>query len=129
MPSQSRKLVSIAALCLVAIGNLPALADSRPCSQLEASASSGIAGCDKTANFQIVAGNQALQRPTANPDEAGSGSFVMPQPASPTVATPNAVRPIRALDTDRKVRVVGPRFLPDPAEAINLRAPGQTKAR
>jgi len=31
--------------------------------------------------------------------------------------------------TGRKVRVVGPVFLPDPAKAINLRAPAQTEVR
>jgi hypothetical protein len=129
MPSRSKKLANTAVLFLAAMGSLPVLADSRPCRQLEGSASSSLAGCDTKANFQIVAGNQVLQRPTVSPDEADSGSFVMPQPASPAVSTPNATRPIRALDTDRKVRVVGPRFLPDPAGAINLRAPGQTKAR
>ena len=34
-----------------------------------------------------------------------------------------------APDDDRKVRVVGPAFLPDPEEAIDLRAPAPTAVR
>lgn len=39
-----------------------------------------------------------------------------------------AIEPTPAIDKDRKVRVVGPRFLPDPSKAIDLRAPAPKKA-
>ncbi|MFZ2101504.1 MAG: DUF2865 domain-containing protein [Oricola sp.] len=35
---------------------------------------------------------------------------------------------VHAEDTSRNVRVVGPEFLPDPGEAIDLRSPGQTSS-
>jgi hypothetical protein len=39
-----------------------------------------------------------------------------------------AIEPTPAIDKDRKVRVVGPRFLPDPSKALDLRAPAPKKA-
>jgi hypothetical protein len=39
-----------------------------------------------------------------------------------------AIEPTPATDKDRKVRVVGPTFLPDPSKAIDLQAPARKKA-
>lgn len=109
MPTRIAKIASAAALYIVAVSPLDALAAE---------------------SFQIIAGNQTLQRPSASSMATGSGSFVTPKTASPAMATPAIVeQPIREFDPDRKIRAVGPRFLPDPAEAINLRVPGQTNAR
>ena len=36
---------------------------------------------------------------------------------------------VRSADSSRKVRVVGPEFLPDPEEAIDLRSPAPTAVR
>jgi len=36
---------------------------------------------------------------------------------------------VRSADSGRKIRVVGPQFLPDPEEAIDLRSPGPTAVR
>lgn len=56
-----------------------------------------------------------------------------PQKAPETTATlppPPEPAPPRAMsDAERGVRVVGPTFLPDREEAIDLRAPGRTNAR
>ena len=38
-------------------------------------------------------------------------------------------RPLVEDDENRRIRVVGPRFLPDPEEAIDLRAPAPARAR
>jgi hypothetical protein len=48
--------------------------------------------------------------------------------ANNPAAEATAVEPTPAADKDRKVRVVGPKFLPDPSKAIDLRAPGPKKA-
>jgi hypothetical protein len=70
----------------------------------------------------------------ATPAEAQSAATAEPaaEPATPaTEALTTATVPAdRDLDADgRKVRVVGPVFLPDPAEAIDLRAPAQTQVQ
>jgi hypothetical protein len=90
-------------------------------------------GCNATRDFDVLAGTppEGRQRPVE------SGSFVMPPEPKPEIPAPTretaiekqpeaaAVEP----DPDRKVRVVGPRFLPDPEAAIDLRAPAQPQAR
>ena len=65
------------------------------------------AGCDCNAqrNFTILGG-------------ADSGEKTSPPPM-----------PVEGPAAERKVRVVGPSFLPDPEEAIDLRAPGPKQAR
>lgn len=67
------------------------------------------AGCDCNAqrNFTIIGGNP-------------SGQTATPESERQSVEIPAA---------DRKVRVVGPSFLPDPEEAIDLRAPAPKQAR
>jgi hypothetical protein len=98
-------------------------------------------GCNPAKNFSIIAGNPPQ---TAAPTESiDSGSVVRPNEVSRNragaegelsvesaqgidKATPQAAP--RAM-SERKVRVVGPAFLPDPEAAIDLRAPVQKKAR
>lgn len=75
-------------------------------------------GCNisQNRNFSVIAG-EGRPLPSA------------PQ-AKPVVAEPPApAAPRPAPDPNRKVRAVGPTFLPDPQAAIDLRAPGPTPAR
>jgi hypothetical protein len=63
----------------------------------------------------------------AKPDEKQSSIIQLGEPA-PTKAEAPLPQPLsddKPIDPNRKVRVVGPTFLPDQAGAINLRAPGQ----
>lgn len=107
-------------------------------------------GCNAAQNFKIIAGNP----PTAQP-EAGAGSATRflptptdkPDPAEDPETQANAagrldtatirqllkkpdVSPVSALPPEqRKIRVVGPTFLPDPEAAIDLQAPAQKQVR
>ena len=62
---------------------------------------------------------------------AGEGRAVpaKPKPEPAADPAPQAASPSQPADPNRKVRAVGPEFLPDPLGAIDLRAPGQTPAR
>lgn len=85
-----------------------------------------------TANYSVIAGKPPVREESDAVEPAASGSFVGAQPgASPAPATP--VPSTSALpapeDADRKVRVVGPTFLPDPSEAIDLQAPAPSDVR
>lgn len=100
-----------------------------------------------TATDAVPPGEQAPlpQQPPAAGDaspipHAATGSIVTieaPEPPAketgPAAAVPAPPAPTEAAGSadqqDRKVRVVGPVFLPDPGEAIDLRAPAQTPAR
>ncbi|WP_311029103.1 DUF2865 domain-containing protein [Mesorhizobium koreense] len=64
--------------------------------------------------------SQALAQPKEEP--AVKAEAV--NPAGEAVAS----EPTPLADKDRKVRVVGPRFLPDPSKALDLRAPAPKKA-
>ncbi|RWH75668.1 MAG: DUF2865 domain-containing protein [Mesorhizobium sp.] len=111
-------------------------------------------GCNAQAgngNFTIIGGN-----PPANPEqsqsEGGAAPFIpapanKPDPGADPETLANAeggldldaikrlttkvpVSPVSALPPDqRKVRVVGPAFLPDPSAAIDLKAPAPKSAR
>ena len=72
--------------------------------------------CSAPKNFKIIAGNPPAR--TSIVEAPGV-------PANPDAGrAPNApATPVEA--GNRKVRVVGPTFLPDPAEAIDLRAPAR----
>lgn len=74
-------------------------------------------GCNarQDRNFSILAG-EGRPIPQSNKEPADAEK---PVPATP------AARP----DPNRKVRVVGPKFLPDPQGATDLRVPGPTPAR
>lgn len=107
-------------------------------------------GCNAAKNFQIIGGNPPSQQPNAN---IGSGVPFLPIPADkpdpaedpetqanasghldaetirqllkkPDVAPASALPP-----EERKIRVVGPTFLPDPEAAIDLQAPAQKQVR
>ena len=73
-------------------------------------------------NFSVIAGATPADKANEN-----SSSFVaVPAPDSaPAPEAPAEARPLPD-DSDRKVRVVGPAYLPDPEGEINLRAPGPT---
>jgi hypothetical protein len=92
-------------------------------------------GCHATTgDFSVVGGTPAPERPQGEPSAVSSSivSFPAAKPAKPAqadTASEPAAEEIPLDEEKRKVRVVGPRFLPDPAEAIDLRAPAPTKAR
>ncbi|RWL10843.1 MAG: hypothetical protein EOR45_07030, partial [Mesorhizobium sp.] len=81
-------------------------------------------GCNAAQNFEIIAGNPPSPEHPAGPeslanveDEAIERLAVKP---SPTTLPP---------PEQRKVRVVGPAFLPDPAAATDLQAPAPRAGR
>jgi hypothetical protein len=106
-------------------------------------------GCSPAKNFSVVAGEP--------PEEPETGSFVIvvpPEPeqqalvpiptprpdppvpveeASVQTSAPEAKKPVAAEPArpagERKVRVVGPVFLPDPEGAIDLRSPGRSSVQ
>ncbi|MCB1417529.1 MAG: DUF2865 domain-containing protein [Notoacmeibacter sp.] len=101
--------------------------------------------CNAAKDFSILAGKEAEEKPV-DPMDLAPPPRERPDPAlDPETAmnadgglTAEAVRKLllskpavtaEAPDDDRKVRVVGPAFLPDPEEAIDLRAPAPTAVR
>jgi hypothetical protein len=91
---------------------------------------------DDTASpgFEIIAGTHPQPGAGAMAtDPTQSSSIVRPEvPAAPVAKAlgenhlvSHEPSPERDLDPNRKVRVVGPVFLPDPEAAINLRAPAR----
>jgi hypothetical protein len=90
-------------------------------------------GCNAARDFEVLAGKP----PAGAEAPAESGSFVAPPEPKLKAPAPKAeiadekqpeavaVEP----DENRKIRVVGPRFLPDPEAAIDLRVPAQPRAR
>jgi hypothetical protein len=73
-------------------------------------------GCNRSKNFEIVSGNPP-------PSDAVQSE---PVKAKPTSGLDPAADP-RTGGDDKKVRVVGPAFLPDPEAAIDLQAPAPTQ--
>ena len=73
-------------------------------------------GCNRSKNFEIVSGNPP-------PSDAVQSE---PVNAKPTSGPDPAADPKPGGD-DKKVRVVGPVFLPDPGAAIDLQAPAPTQ--
>lgn len=107
-------------------------------------------GCNAAQNFNIVAGNppagapatgaQAsspfLPVPAAKPDPADDPETLANAAGGLDVETMRQLvkkpdpSPVSALPPEqRKVRVVGPTFLPDPEAAIDLQAPAQRQVR
>lgn len=90
-------------------------------------------GCNPARDFEVLAGKP----PADDEAPAESGSFVTPsepkrEAPAPKAADVGETKPEAVAvepDADRKVRVVGPRFLPDPEAAIDLRAPDRPQAR
>jgi hypothetical protein len=98
-------------------------------------------GCHAaTGDFSIVGGAPAAERPQGGASAVSSSIVSFPAPAAPRKpavekaedrADPAGEAPAREIplsEEKRNVRVVGPTFLPDPAAAIDLRAPARTKA-
>lgn len=96
-------------------------------------------GCNTASGFEIVAGNRQGNGEPLSGAQAGSSFVRLPSitpPTEPTAKTA-AQSPVaeeaapveRELPADRKVRVVGPAFLPDPSAAIDLQAPAPTTGR
>lgn len=93
-------------------------------------------GCHAaTGDFSIVGGGSAPGRLQGGASAVSSSIVSFPAPAASkkAAAEENAdtageapVVEIPLSEEKRNVRVVGPRFLPDPAEAIDLRAPART---
>ena len=71
-------------------------------------------GCNTEKGFSIVSGDRAS--PSASPP-------------GETIAAPAKIFTPRKPDEDRKVRVVGPSFLPDPSAAIDLQVPARKPAQ
>lgn len=89
-------------------------------------------GCNAPRNFSILGSGaggapSSLQRmQSVSPSVA-----VVPEPKAepaPRSDDPGRFAPPAVSPDDRKVRVVGPRFLPDPSEAIDLQAQAPTPA-
>jgi hypothetical protein len=72
--------------------------------------------CSAPKNFKVIAGNPPARTSIVEAPGAPANPDAGPAPQAP--ATPGEAG-------NRKVRVVGPAFLPDPAEAIDLRAPAR----
>lgn len=74
-------------------------------------------GCNAglNSNFSIVGGEGRAVPKAANPAQEDEASLPVTPKAAP--------------DPDRRVRAVGPTFLPDPRAATDLRVPGPTPAR
>ncbi|TPL51512.1 DUF2865 domain-containing protein [Mesorhizobium sp. B2-4-6] len=108
-------------------------------------------GCNAQAgNFTIIGGNPpnpelsqpdgeaapfipmpaSKPDPGADPETLANAEGGLDQEAIKRLTTKVPVSPVSALPPDqRKVRVVGPAFLPDPSAAIDLKAPAPTSAR
>lgn len=92
--------------------------------------------CSRQKEFEVIA---ARPTPVANATETPETAPEVPAPSSIITfggregadkAAEHPVAPEREVnDEDRKVRVVAPSFLPDPGEAIDLQAPGQTQVQ
>lgn len=78
-------------------------------------------------NFTVVAGEGAMST-RADADEPSTDVVsTQPDETAADVKRPAEDKPEATGDlAERKVRVVGPAYLPDPGEAIDLRAPAQT---
>ena len=80
-------------------------------------------------NFTVVAGEGAMSMPAdANTAAAAeTATAAEPDPAADEIAQPEDDKPAATgAVAERKVRVVGPAYLPDPEGAIDLRAPART---
>ena len=92
--------------------------------------------CSRQKEFEVIAARPA---PGANATETPETAPEVPAPSliitfggkqGADKAAEHPVAPEREVnDEDRKVRVVAPSFLPDPGEAIDLQAPGQTQVQ
>lgn len=109
-------------------------------------------GCNAAQNFQVIAGNPPNPAQSQPPQTDAASSIVapvsMPDPAVDSETQANmdggldraaikqlSVKPVASSSVStlppeqRKVRVVGPTFLPDPSAAIDLQAPAPKAVR
>jgi hypothetical protein len=107
-------------------------------------------GCNAARNFEIIAGNPPspeqsqpdtqttpfIPAPVTKPDPGADPETLanieggLDRAAIKRLATKPVTSPVSALPPDqRKVRVVGPAFLPDPAAAIDLQAQARKAVR
>ena len=78
-------------------------------------------------NFTVVAGEGAMSTRADAEKPSTDVASTQPDPATADVKQQAEDRPEATGDlAERKVRVVGPAYLPDPVGAIDLRAPAQT---
>jgi hypothetical protein len=101
-------------------------------------------GCNAAQNFQIIGGNPPAPQqsqpetdaapfvpvpaskpdPSTDPETLANREGGLDREAIKRLSAKPATSPVSALPPEqRKVRVVGPTFLPDPSAAINLQAP------
>jgi hypothetical protein len=99
-------------------------------------------GCNPTKNFSIIAGGgqpmsqllppepELIPTPVTRPDPAADPETLANRDGrldAEALKRLSATRPVAAGETgEKKVRVVGPAYLPDPEGAIDLRAPAPT---
>ncbi|WP_457153632.1 DUF2865 domain-containing protein [Mesorhizobium sp. P5_C1] len=107
-------------------------------------------GCNAARNFQVIAGNPpnpeqsqpetdatpSIPVPATKPDPGTDPETLanveggLDREAIKRLSAKPVTSPVSALPPDqRKVRVVGPTFLPDPSAAINLQAPAPKAVR
>jgi len=105
----------------------------------------GIARNNPTGNYSVIAGNPppapavepepSLPTPTARPDPAADPETLanidggLDADALKRMAVTPKVNTSKNSSDDRKVRVVGPAFLPDPEAAADPQAPAPTQVR
>ena len=97
-------------------------------------------GCNPAKNFTIIGGgtadaaapaieSEALPAPVARPDPAADPETLANRDGGfdgETIQRLLAPRPADTGSTDKRVRVVGPAYLPDPEAALDLQAPAPT---
>ncbi|MFA6153551.1 DUF2865 domain-containing protein [Mesorhizobium sp.] len=108
-------------------------------------------GCNAAQNFQVIAGNPPNPAQSQPPQTDAASSIVAPvsepnpaadpetqanmdggldQAAIKRLSVKPAASPVSTLPPEqRKIRVVGPTFLPDPSAAIDLQAPAPKAVR
>lgn len=96
-------------------------------------------GCRMARDFSLIGGTADPQKSTDGGQSVSSSILSFANPGDAPAADLRTTRADDALEKEatevpideakRNVRVVGPRFLPDPEEAIDLRAPARTQAR
>ncbi|MEI9416094.1 DUF2865 domain-containing protein [Mesorhizobium sp. Cs1321R2N1] len=105
-------------------------------------------GCNAAQNFQIIGGNPPSQQqsqpepdaaptipaskpdPGADPETLANRDGGLDREAIKRLSAKPVASPVSALPPEqRKVRVVGPSFLPDPSAAIDLQAPAPKAAQ
>ena len=86
-------------------------------------------GCNRQQNFNVMTTPAQDEAPATAPSSIISLGSAAPAEKQAEIPA-NSVGPERdETAEDRKVRAVGPTFLPDPGSAIDLRAPAQTQVQ